>query len=194
METDKEYILEDERVRLIPLVKDHLEDLLPFSLQEPELWNYSLIPANGKKNLVTYIDKALMERKMGTSYPFVVFDKKENTIVGSTRFYDIQPHQQTIQLGYTWYGQKFQGTGINKACKYLLLHFAFEKLDMKRVEFRADANNDQSIFAMQSIGCIQEGVLRSNCKSKTGRRDSIIFSILQSEWESTVKHHLFHKL
>ena len=114
---------------------------------------------------------------------------------GSTRFYDIQPQNNMLQLGYTWYGEKFRGTGLNKHCKYLLLQLAFEQLDMYRVEFRADARNERSIAAMKSIGCKPEGILRSHLWLEDGsRRDSIVLSILKDEWESSVKENLRKKL
>ena len=93
------------------------------------------------------------------------------------------------------YGKKFQGTGLNKHCKYLLLEFAFEELGLERVEFRADNNNARSVAAMKSIGCKVDGVLRSNMPMPTGgRRDSIVLSILKPEWEQTVKVALYKKL
>ena len=89
------------------------------------------------------------------------------------------------------YGKRFQGTGLNKHCKYLLLEFAFEQLNMERVEFRADNQNLRSIAAMKSIGCTQEGVLRSNTyKSDGTRRDSIVLSILKEEWYQYIKSDL----
>lgn len=191
---EEEIILENERVILRPLKKDDVIHLLPFSLNEPELWNYSLVPANGEENLNNYIQLALTKKEQQDSYPFIVFDKKAKQYAGSTRFYDIQKHHNTLQLGYTWYGKKFQGTGLNKHCKYLLLKFAFETLGVERVEFRADNNNKRSIAAMQSIGCTREGVLRSNCKAIEGRRDSIVLSILKDEWFSKVKPLLMNKL
>ncbi|MCW3087799.1 MAG: acetyltransferase, ribosomal protein N-acetylase, partial [Sediminibacterium sp.] len=122
-------------------------------------------------------------------------DKRSGEYAGCTRFYDIQLLYKTLQLGYTWYGQKFQGTGLNKHCKYLLLQFAFEEMGMERVEFRADNTNERSIAAMKSIGCIEEGVLRSQMpKAGGGRRDSIVLSILKTEWESGVKEKLAKKL
>lgn len=187
-------ILENERVLLRPLVKEDFEYLLPFSLNEPTLWDYSLVPANGKENLEKYIQKALTDKANQTAYPFIVFDKKSGTYAGSTRFYDYQAHHQTTQLGYTWYGKDFQGTGLNKNCKYLLLKYAFETLKLERVELRADNNNKRSIAAMKSIGCTIEGILRQNCASPTGRRDSIILSILKSEWFGGVKEKLILKI
>ena len=71
-----------------------------------------------------------------------------------------------MQLGYTWYGKEFQGTGLNKHCKYLLLEFAFEKMQVERVEFRADANNEKSIAAMKSIGCTGRRDFEKNVKKR----------------------------
>lgn len=188
-------ILENDLVLLRPLQSTDFEALLYFSETEPELWKYSLISGNGKENLEKYLDVAFLQKNQKTSYTFVVVSKKENKIVGMTRFYDIQEKQKTLQLGYTWYGKDYQGTNINKNCKYLLLEFAFETWNMERVEFRADANNTRSIQAMKSIGCTVEGILRSNVmKNETERRDSIVLSILKEEWYETVKENLSNKI
>ncbi|MDT0556488.1 GNAT family N-acetyltransferase [Patiriisocius hiemis] len=183
----KDTTLENNRVLLRPLLEEDLKHLLPFSINEPELWTYSLLPADGKENLEKYIAFALQKRKEEDSYPFIVFDKITQEYAGSTRFYDYRPNHKTVQLGYTWYGKKFQRTGLNKNCKYLLLSYAFDVLGLERVEFRADATNQRSITAMKSIGCNVEGILRNNCTSPTGRRDSIVLSILKPEWQSRVK-------
>lgn len=177
-----DYILEDERVLLRPLVPSDFEFLKHFAINEPTLWQYSLVPADGLENMQAYIDLALADKAKETSYPFIVFDKLTQKYVGSTRFYDYQPKHNTVLLGYTWYGKESQGTGLNKHCKFLMLQFAFEELGLDRVEFRADNNNARSIAAMKSIGCTVEGILRSNCTSPTGRRDSIVLSILKEEW------------
>ncbi len=192
---NKDYILEDERVILRPLNASDAQHLLTFSLNEPTLWQYSIQQANGAKNLKKYIDVALENKKNKTEYPFIVFDKKSQQYAGSTRFYDIQLQHQTLQLGYTWYGKAFQGTGLNKHCKFLLLQFAFETLQMERVEFRADNENKRSIAAMKSIGCKEEGVLRQHILLQNGkRRDSIILSILREEWFGNAKENLQKKL
>lgn len=189
-------ILEDETVLLRPLQESDVENLLEISINEPETWKYSLVQANGKENLEKYIQIALKAREKGTEFPFIVFDKKSGKYAGSTRFYDINLEFKTLQLGYTWYGKAFRGTGLNKHCKFLLLQFAFEILGMERVEFRADNNNQQSIAAMKSIGCKVEGVLRSHMPTLESdvRRDSIILSILRNEWFDAVKENLKKKL
>lgn len=190
-----EYVLENQYVLLRPLLLSDSINLMHFSLNEPELWKYSLVTAAGKDNLQNYLQLAVDNRLQHKEYTFIVFDKRKNEYAGSTRFYDIQPAYQTLQLGYTWYGKDFQGTGLNKNCKYLLLEFAFEKWQMERVEFRADNLNERSIAAMKSIGCKVEGVLRSHMpKREGGRRDSIILSILKQEWTDGVKEMLFRKI
>jgi len=190
----QEFILENDRVQLRPLGLQDFKKLQHFSLNQPEIWTYSQQPASGLENLKTYIEVALDARKADTAYPFVVFDKSSQQIAGSTRFYDYQKNHNTVQLGYTWYGKEFQGTGLNKQCKLLMLQFVFEELGMERVEFRADANNERSIIAMKSIGCTVEGILRNNCAAPKGRRDSIILSILKDEWFGGVKEQLRTKI
>ena len=195
-DTTQEYILENDRVLLRPLKLEDYENLLPFALNEPELWKYSLITAAGEDGLANYLDIALEARTARKEYPFIVFDKQRNGYAGSTRFYDINPAFKSLQLGYTWYGKKFQRTGLNRHCKFLLLSFAFEDLGMERVEFRADNDNERSVAAMKAIGCKVEGVLRSHMPTRNPevRRDSIILSILKDEWFGGAKENLEEKL
>lgn len=190
-----EYILEDERVLLRPLTSADLEYFLPYAINEPDTWKYSNVSAKGDEGMRKYVNSALSAREAGKEYAFIVFDKQTGTYAGSTRFYDIQPAALTVQLGYTWYGEKFRGTGLNKHCKFLMLWFAFETMGAVRVEFRADARNERSIAAMKSLGCVPEGILRSNMPLQDGgRRDSIILSILKDEWDNGVKDNLFKRL
>lgn len=188
--------LEDDRVLLRPLQFADAENLLYLSENEPQLWKYSLVGGGGgKANLENYLGIALEARNRKTEFPFIVLDKRTGRYAGSTRYYDINFPFKTLQLGYTWYGSEFHGTGLNKHCKYLLLQYAFETLDMERVEFRADSSNVRSIAAMKSIGCKVDGILRSNSPTaQGGRRDSIVLSILKHEWFDGVKRALQEKL
>lgn len=185
---EQDYILEDNVALLRPFIHEDIENLKSFARCEPSLWRFSLVSPAGEENMKAYIDAAVEARKQHREYAFIVYDKRVQEYAGSTRFYDMQLSNQTLQLGYTWYGERFQQTGLNKHCKYLLLQFAFEQMGMERVEFRADANNEKSIAAMKSIGCTVEGILRSHMPTQAGgRRDSIVLSILKSEWAATVK-------
>lgn len=186
--------LEDERVLLRPLREDDLKFLLPFALNEPEIWTYSSVIVAGENGISTYIENAVQGRLSQKEYPFIIFDKSSNEYAGSSRFYDIQLPFSTTQLGYTWYGKKFQRTGLNRHCKLLMLSYAFEQWGMERVEFRADFRNNKSIQAMKDIGCTVEGVLRKNMPLEDGRRSSIVLSILRDEWFDKVKKSLQEKI
>jgi RimJ/RimL family protein N-acetyltransferase len=190
----EDIVLEDNRVMLRPLQQKDLDHLLSFAEEEPELWSYSAVSAAGKHGMTAYLEFAISQRNLQIEYPFIVFDKQSNEWAGSSRFYDIQLGYLTTQLGYTWYGGKFQRTGLNRHCKLLLLSYAFEDWGMERVEFRADLRNERSVNAMKNIGCTIEGVLRSNMPlANGGRRDSIVLSILKKEWYDSVKNNLLAK-
>lgn len=196
MKIPENLILENDFVQLRSLQISDFDNLKLFSKNEPQLWKFGLQTAAGFENLEKYINTAIENRDKGIEFPFIVFDKKTNRFAGSTRFYDINFDYKTLQLGYTWYGTDFHGTGLNKNCKYLLLEYAFEILLTERVEFRADNNNHHSIAAMKSIGCQVDGILRSNMPTLVEgvRRDSIVLSILRKEWYENVKANLKNKL
>jgi N-acetyltransferase len=189
------YFLENSIVKLQPLTLAHFDSLLEYAENEPEIWAYNAYGADSKNNLEKYIANALENRKTEKEYAFVVIDKSSGKIIGSTRFYSIFHNLKTIEIGYTWYGKKYQGTSINKNCKYLLLQFAFEKLLMERVAFAANTKNERSINAMKSIGCQVEGVLRNCSLDAQGNRiDVIRLSILKEEWITSVKKNILEKL
>lgn len=162
-DVSNEYILENNCVLLRPLKGDDVENLRIYAESEPALWIYSFQKANGLENMQRYIETAIRAREAGTEYPFIVFDKRTGQYAGSTRFYDIQMYHRTLLLGYTWYGKDFQGTGLNRHCKFLLLQFAFEQMGMERVEFRADIDNHRSIAAMKAIGCTKKAYCAVIC-------------------------------
>lgn len=190
-----DYVLENDRVLLRPLTAGDLEHLLPYAINEPEIWRYNAWGGNGAANMRSYFERALQHRKEGKEYPFIVYDKRTQRYAGSTRFYDYLPERNTIVLGYTWYGKDFQGTGLNKNCKYLLLDFAFEQLGLERVGFFANAENAPSLNAMRSIGCVREGTMRSQGIDTAGKRvDVAVLSILRSEWQDGGKDRLYKKI
>ena len=186
--------LEDDRVLMRPLEKTDINVLEHFVIHESDIWSFSLAPMNRRKHMEQYIQATVEQRALQKEYPFIIFDKKVNAYAGSSRFYDIQLHNLTTQLGYTWYGKSFQRTGLNRHCKLLMLEYAFEKWGMERVEFRANAKNNRSIEAMKAIGCVVEGILRSCVVDVTGRRDSIVLSILKDEWSGGAKERLKRKI
>jgi RimJ/RimL family protein N-acetyltransferase len=182
-DTSTDFILENERVLLRPLVQDDAVYLLAYVKEEPALWKYALTPITTDQEFAQYMATAVEARQLKLAYPFIVFDKLHNKYVGSTRFYDIQLNNSSTQFGYTWYSESTWGTGLNEHCKFLLLQFAFETIGFERIEFRADNRNKRSIAAMQKIGCTVEGILRNHLPTSDGtRRDSIVLSMLKNEW------------
>jgi RimJ/RimL family protein N-acetyltransferase len=188
---EKDYILENDHVILRPMLLSDYDHLVEYSVNEPDIWKFNGNEPNSAENLKKYIDKALYNRKLGIDYPFTVIYKKENKIIGSTRLYSINLINKTTELGFTWYGKKYHGTEVNKNCKYLLLSFAFEQLNMERVGFRANSLNVPSISAMKSIGCVEEGILRNFSIDANGQNiNATVLSILKNEWFQTAKQNL----
>ena len=191
----EEYILENDVVRLQPLQSTDYEKLVEFSINEPELWSFNANSPDSPENLKKYIDRTLLQKERQVEYPFIVFDKVKHKIAGSTRFYNINLEAKHLEIGFTWYGKEFQGTSLNKNCKFLLLEFAFEKMLMERVGFRANNLNVRSINAMKSIGCVEEGILRNFSTDAKGERiDAIVLSILKNEWFDSVKQNLKNRI
>ena len=186
-------ILEGEYVRLEPLEIGHHKQLCEVGLDE-SLWQ--LIPTNIKTSadMTTYIETALDECRRGVSLPFVTIEKASNKVVGSTRFGNIDAKNRRCEIGWTWINPRWQRTFINTEAKLLMLTHAFETWKCIRVELKTDVLNEKSQNAILRIGAQKEGVFRQHIITDTGRfRDSVYFSIIDSEWE-TVKTNLQAKL
>lgn len=191
----RHYELENQVCKLVPLTQEHYADLVVFAEHEPELWRYSLQPAGSPELLKQYIAEALQARADGKSYSFIVYDKLQKAYAGCTRLYNMDLVSCNTSIGYTWYGKAFQGTGLNKNCKFVLMDFIFDQMHFERLEFRLDSNNQRSLQALKGIGCVQEGILRSNAFTAEGaRRDSIVMSILKSEWDQTLREKLARRI
>lgn len=188
----KQIVLENNRVRLEPLDKSkHYSLLLALSQKDPTLLQYSPSPFGTPELMDKYF--AIYDRDFAaqTRYAFAIFDKQFQQYAGSTSCGNVSNHNQKLEIGWTWLSKEFQGTGLNKNCKYLLLKFAFEKLGFERVELKTDERNEQSKKAIKKIGAKYEGTLRSNTLMLDGfRRSTSYYSILKSEWEA-VKASIF---
>ncbi|OYY04454.1 MAG: hypothetical protein B7Y76_02430, partial [Sphingobacteriia bacterium 35-40-5] len=131
------------------------------------------------------------DRENGTSAIWVIIDKKTNKVAGCTRLAEISWRDERGQIGWTWIGSDFQGSGLNKEMKYLILTYGFEVLGLNRIEFKADERNHQSRQALLGIGATREGVLRQHMKIHDGYiRNTVFYSILRSEWD-TIKAQYF---
>ncbi|HEX2083386.1 MAG TPA: GNAT family protein [Xanthomonadaceae bacterium] len=169
-------------VRLEPLTVAHADDLLA-AAADGALWtlNYTAVPGPDLASARDYIRVALEGRASGTMLPFVVV--AEGSIVGCTRYYDIDPSVPTLAIGYTWYAARVQRTHVNTACKRLLLGHAFEAMGMRTVYFHTSHLNLRSQAAIERLGAQRDGVIRQHRRHKDGSlRDTVAYSILDTEW------------
>jgi len=178
---------------LEPLAYAH-EEALAMAACDGELWKlwYTSVPS--PETTRAYIDTALDMREHKEALPFVVREKASGQVVGSTRFFNVEPAQRRLEIGYTWYAQRVQRSAVNTECKLLLLGHAFEQLRCIAVEFRTHWMNQPSRAALARLGAKQDGVLRNHQIGPNGiLRDTVVFSVIQSEWPA-VKRHLQFKL
>lgn len=149
-----------------------------------ELWFTQVPDADTVEDYVAY---ALAEKAAGRAMPFVVMNA-EGQVIGSTRYCNAEPEHRRLEIGYTWYAARYQRTQVNTQCKLLLLEHAFENLGAVAVEFRTHWHNQRSRQAIARLGAKQDGVLRNHRIEADGaRRDTVVFSILDSEWPSVAK-------
>jgi len=175
--------LENTRLILSPLTLDHFDSLRVFAVDEPDLLKYSPSKFGTKDLLHSYIEKAIRLRSEGLKYSFVIYDKVKSKFAGSTSYLNISEFDMRLEIGSTWIGKDFQKTGLNRNCKFLMMSHAFKDLKIERLEFNTDARNIQSQKAIERIGGIKEGVLRSHMLMSDGiRRDTVCYSILKEEW------------
>lgn len=175
-------VLEGERVRLEPMRRDHLDPLTEAGRYD-DLWQWTRAIATTRETMSEYIESALAEADSGIALPFVTIDKPSGSVVGSTRFGNIDPANRRAEIGWTWISPPFQRTYVNSEAKYLMLRHAFDVWDCVRVELKTDVLNEKSRAAMIRMGATEEGVLRRHILTYSGRfRDTIYYSILDHEW------------
>jgi len=175
-------ILEGQYVRLDPLSPTHEESLIA-AAGDGELWNSTVTIVPAHDTMSAYIVAALNAQAQGLELPFVIIRKSSGQVVGSTRFYSIEPTHRRVEIGYTWLAASAQRTAVNTEAKLLLLTHAFENWRCIRVAFVTDVLNQQSRAAILRLGAKQEGVIRNHMIMPGGRyRDSVCFSIIEAEW------------
>lgn len=191
----QEPVLDGKHVRLEPLAMRHADALVAASAGDAELYRWSPVPQT-KADAVKYIETALAWRDAETAVTFAVVRLPDNTVVGSTRFFNLERwawpaghplHGRTTpdacEIGYTWYAPSAVRTVVNTEAKLLLLTYAFESWKVLRVCLHTDVRNERSRAAMLRIGCKFEGILRAHRMAADFiARDSARFSIVAAEW------------
>ena len=188
-------VLEGNGIRLEPLESSHL-DALRAAAADGELWNLwyvstaELAPDRGS----SYVDIALRGQHDGHMLPWVVRESTSGEIIGSSRYCEMVPAIDRVEIGYTFYAERWQRTHVNTGCKLLLLAHAFDTLGCSVVGFRVDNLNVKSQTAMQALGATRDGIIRRfQPRADGSARDTYIYSILDSEWPD-VRRHLERRL
>jgi N-acetyltransferase len=187
------FTLEGHGVRLEPLTSEH-HDGLAAAAADGMLWELWFTSVPEPEQTRAYIDLALAGQRDGHMLPWAVRELSSGTIIGSTRYHDIVTVIDRVEIGYTWYGKRWHRTHVNTSCKLLLLSHAFDALGCKVVGLRTDNFNFASQRAIEALGAKKDGVIRHHMARRDGTvRDSVIYSILASEWPD-VKRHLEFRL
>jgi N-acetyltransferase len=185
--------LADARLRLEPLTPAHVA-ALEAAARDGELWNLRVtsVPAPGET--AAYVAAALKGFEDGHMLPFAVVDAASARVIGSTRYHDIVPAVERLEIGYTWYGKSWQRTHVNTSAKLLLMQHAFETLGAQLVGWRTDNYNFASQRAIERLGARKDGVLRHHALRRDGTvRDTVMYSLAAGEWPE-VKAHLAYQL
>ena len=180
--------LEGHGVRLEPLEKMHAPALAE-AASDGRLWElwYTSVPEPEQAH--AYISGALAGLEAGTMLPWAVRELKTGAIVGSTRYHDIIPAADRVEIGWTWYAKRVQRSHVNTACKLLLFSHAFEKIGCKVVGLRTDNFNFASQRAIEALGAKKDGVIRHHWARRDGTvRDTVMYSVLAHEWPDVKRH------
>ena len=171
-------------VRLEPARQEHAKPMWEVAKDSTEeIFRWIPYPMRALEDFSRFIHSVLEEQKRGQSLPFATIEQSSGQVIGSTRFMSIDLANRKVEIGSTWIAPAWQRTAVNTEAKYLMLRHAFEQWNCLRVELKTDALNQRSRKAILRIGAREEGTLRKHMVTSTGRvRDSVYFSILDSEW------------
>jgi RimJ/RimL family protein N-acetyltransferase len=175
-------VLENEHVLMRPIAPGDRASLHAIAM-DPKIWRYFVTLIETDADFDAFFDAAITDQTAGRRAVFHITDKHTDRTAGSMSFGNMAEADGRLEIGWSWLGVDFQGRGVNRWAKYLLLEHAFERLMAERVEFKTDALNTQARRGLTNIGATEEGTLRSFNPMPGGRRrDAVFYSVLRSEW------------
>lgn len=180
--------LEGRGIRLEPLGQQHCDDLTS-AASDGRLWELWFTSVPEPDRVSRYIDDALACQAAGHMLPWAVRELTSGRVIGTTRYHDIVPVVDRVEIGWTWYGLSWQRSHVNTTCKLLLFQHGFETLGCKVVGLRTDNFNFRSQRAIEALGAKRDGVIRHHFLRRDGSvRDSVMYSVLAAEWPDVKKH------
>ena len=200
------FTLTGRHARLEPLSTVHVAGLAAAAAEDRSSYAFTRVP-DGAVEAAEYVRAALAEQAGGQVLPFAVVRSRDDAVVGSTRFLDMEvlgrpgvvlPSEELppdgVEIGSTWYAASAQRTAVNTEVKLLLLAHAFEVWRVLRVTLKTDARNQRSRAAIERLGARAEGIRRAHTTASDGTvRDSAYYSIVAAEWP-TVRDGLRRRL
>ena len=185
--------LEGRHVRLEPLQLHHTNALFNVAL-DPRIWEFTSSVIHNLADVQKYVETALEWQRAGTAVPFATVESGSGTVIGSTRFENLDVANRRVEIGWSWLNPRWWRTPINTEAKYLLLRHAFEEWRCIRVEFKTWVHNQRSRSAILRLGAKEEAIMRQRMTRHDGSfRDAVYFSILDDEWPE-VKQRLENRL
>ena len=181
-------------VRVEPLAVEHEPGLIA-AAGDPGMFAWMPVDmASSPEALHDWLMTAVDSARLGREVPYVTLAADSGEVLGSTRFLELRLEHLRAEIGWTWVTRRAWGTGANVETKLLLLEHAFERVGLRRVEFKTDAHNERSRGALLALGARFEGILRKHMVVRDGgERDSAYFSVIDSEWPQ-VKAHLQRRI
>jgi RimJ/RimL family protein N-acetyltransferase len=178
------FTLESSVVRLEPIRPEHVESFWEAAKDAlDDIFQWIPYRMKTREDFQRLVEKAFAEQERGESVVFATVERNSGRVIGSTRFMNIDRVNRRVEIGSTWIAPAWQRTAVNTEAKYLMLRHAFEVWQCIRVELKTDGLNQRSRNAILRIGTKEEGTLRRHLITWTGRvRDSVYFSILDTEW------------
>jgi N-acetyltransferase len=185
-------VLRGEHVVLRPMTRDDGTAIVT-AAEDGRLWELFYTSVPSAEEIEQYLDAALAEKAYRRAMPFVAIDRRNEKLVGATRYLRMNEKALRLEIGATFYAQSVQRSPLNSEAKLLLLRHAFEVMGCLCVQLRTDALNFQSQRAIERLGAKKDGVLRNHSILKGRVRDTVVYSILNTEWEG-VKRNLEMRL
>lgn len=154
-----------------------------------EIWTHLAVTIQSRDDAANFVEQSLLNQELGKEHPFVIIDNQTNRIIGGTKLMDLDYTHMRISLGFSWLSPAYWRSPINSNCKYLLMQYCFEVLQLNRVQIQADERNIRSRNAIARIGATQEGIFRDHMIRKDGTpRNTVIFSVIRPEWPIVKMH------
>lgn len=183
MKIETDVTLEGNTVILVPLEMTHKEKLYE-AIKSPVVWEYTWREVKTIDDLEQILTIAITHKTDGMQIPFIIKEKLSGDVLGTTRIGDIDLVNRNVEIGWTWLSPTVWRTKVNTECKYLLLQYCFEQLEVLRVQFSISGQNKRSQKAVERIGAVKEGVFRKHRVKADGTiHDNLFYSILDSEWD-----------